>query len=188
MARARRMRRGRINLKRKTDWIASATGRASETFSENFVDLVAIIDLQDLENHQDTLTVERMVGEYALFCAEPTPDYSAHVYMGIAIRQCDDTGAVIPINPESNVDADSEDWMWRRHYILHNNGTFDATPGLFRGCPVASTWEEAHFDIHVRRKMEGRDQLVLFTFYEVLTGAGTNLLQSFNFRTLVKLS
>lgn len=183
------MRRGRARQLRKVDWIASAIGRASETMPPNAVDGVNLIDLADLQDHNDNITVERMVGEYHLAAVECNSDYFARVYMGIAIRDCDEFGGVIFLNPENDEDADSNDWLWRRHILLSAQGIRLAGAGLDRAAgAIITTQEQAHFDIHVRRKMKGRDQLVLFTFYTVDNGAGNNLVQSFNFRTLVKLS
>lgn len=186
--RTRRGRRGRATIKRKTDWVLSASGSAFETMPFDSVDGVNLLDLQDLEEHQDVLTVERIVGEYSLRIVSPTPDFLMEVYTGIAVRDCDNVGGVIFLNPEDDEDGDSGDWMWRRHYHLTPGVAFD-NAGIPTGGAAYSNFDQAHLDVHVRRKMKGRDQLVLFTIAHIRQGALVNQpTQSFNLRTLVKLS
>lgn len=170
---------------RQTDWIASATGSAFESFPLGQVDGVNLVDLADMTDHNDCVTVERIVGEYFIRVVNPSADTVIMFFMGIAVRQCDENGAVIFLDPIDDQDADSNDWLWRRHYIIAPlfPVIVDTTGGH-----VFSTYEEAHLDVHVRRKMRGRDQLVLFTHGVQLQGQAPNPIQSFQLRTLVKLS
>jgi len=174
-------RRGRVRrsgMRRQTDWIPQTNDGA--VLQTSNVALIALVDELDIEEHQDHLTIERVVGEVVL-CARDSVGATcpAIIYMGIIVSDADSGGGVTPWGPASSTDAESE-WLWRRMY-------HSLVPTL-----GAESYQPSQFDIHVRRKMSQRQALLLnitaFTSsFPATPQQPTDMDIWMNIRTLVKL-
>jgi len=191
--RARRL-GGRSGRKRRqTDWIVSAEGLVldpSPAFGDTvLIDLINDIDLDD---HDDQLTVVRIVGELHFWdIGENRCDTAINWrgFAGIYKTESDATGAVIELAPDDGIDGDSEAWMWRHSFIAFPQG-LSISPDL--GNSASSLWKgrySTHIDLRVMRKMGGREHLVLaFRLFTDGSGSEAGYNALLQLRTLVKLA
>jgi len=178
---ARFRRRGRVRgPRRSTDWIAGVNGEFTGDFaiaqpSKDFI----LVDEIDLDEHGDRFTVVRVVGEVWFTHRLVALGGAVCVAWGIYITPIDLTGAVIGLGTGFPGDDDSENWLFRRITVLS---------GISPGAQCIAEYANAHIDVRVMRKMEGRMNLILQAQVvasfngEALTAEGFA-----NLRTLVKL-
>jgi len=185
----RRVRRmGRRGPRRKTDWIPCITGTSpTNPVTDNVATTIfdAWIDTFDMTAHTEQLTVVRMVGEvYFGFqrAQEILPVGAILVSWGFYVSALDDSGATIVLDPGSDASSDSEDWMFRR--------TVEVVPfsPATLGAAVFNSWDSAHFDTRVMRKMEGRKTLNFIAKIDFVQGVVTPVTCEMygNVRALVK--
>lgn len=180
-------RRRRSGPRRQTDWIVSAQGQVIDPTPTTSVNQsIALLNNQDLLEHDDQFTVERIVGQVHFSNTQGTDWVAApriQCWSGIALLETDATGASIDLAPDDGVDGDSEAWMWRNYQMWTPPGIYDAT--LQRILCWGITLD---IDCRVRRKMKGREHLVMFYRLDDNTGQSNNFFASFQLRTLVKLT
>lgn len=193
MRRLRGARRRRSGPRRETDWIVSAQGLISDplwTTVDN--NLLSLINSEDLDAHNDQFTVVRIVGEICMWSGETSRHDAAappiaRGYWGIYKTEADATGATIELLADDGIDADSEAWMWRNHWI--EPSSFQAVSPDNANAITSTGWNwyhREHIDLRVMRKLGGREHLVFAS--RIFDNTSTGVIQaSFQLRTLVKL-
>lgn len=194
MRRLRGPRRRRFGPKRETDWIVSAQGLVNDPLWDTGTNnLLSLINSQDLDDHNDQFTVVRIVGEIAMWSAETSRVDAnappiARGYWGIYKAEADSAGATIELLADDGVDADSEAWMWRNHWI--EPSSFQSFSPDTANAITSTGWDwyhSMHIDLRVMRKMGGREHLV-FASRIFSNQASVQIQASFQLRTLVKLT
>jgi len=177
----------RVGPRREMDWIPGIVGPLNDV-SGSIVDAWTIIDPTDVAAKQDNCTVIRIVGEISVRMRGTDLHSALRVFMGIARVEFDNAGNVAVYDPSSLADADY-DWMWRRAYdldpVVHRVDGVAHIVGA-----VSSSFEQAHLDVKVNRKLNAMDGVVLYTR---TASIGSTVLEEpigivCNLRSLVKLS
>jgi len=180
--RSRRTRRS--GMRRQTDWIPQVEGTWLQSSIALSPMLIALVDEVDIEEKQDHLTIERIVGEFHVYVRKAAGTLTEGlIYAGIIVTDVDTTGGVTAFSPEDDDDSEGE-WLWRRSW-----GFFPTTATDVR---VLNAEFPTHLDVHVRRKMGQRQALILSitavpTPFATGVNAPSDLDVALNIRTLVKL-
>jgi len=176
----RRQRRVR-GTRRRTDWIPFIDFRSEAVLLQHF----ALVDTTDLVDKDGFLTVERTVGETIVVPTDSAGDpVVATIWEGIILSEVDNTGGITNWQPRNAIDADAP-WLWRRVTV---NGVTQAGSAIGQ----VNDFAGSHLDVHVRRKMNERQDLLYCVeltgapYTGVTAAAGFNLIV--NLRTLVKLA
>lgn len=182
MSRFRSLRRGagRRRVRRLTDWISGSQGFDEENSVLIGPQFFTIINLADLEQHNDRMTVCRMVGQIYFRQRKSAANDFSVICWGIYHGQSDGAGSVFPLSPSSLQDADSENWLFRRTVALVDNSAAV-------GSDMLNSYESAAFDTRVMRKLEGLEQLVLAVQIDFTTSPSPAFVGVW-MRSLVKLT
>lgn len=201
--RAKRSRRPRSN--RTHDWVIGgwATDLPDVIVDDGtFITLpiASLLDITDIAEHENHLTVLRVIGDLHFMCPLQTPATAGTLAMlpwmilGIKVSDTDTQGHVDP-NENSLSDADGatdieKSWMWlwsgfppiERLQLVgvpETNSTLRAHPSTDTSVPqvMPVAWT-IPIDIHVKRKMGERQELVLWMLMRSAqpTGAAGNSL------------
>jgi len=183
--RGRRRRTRRSGMRRQTDWIPQVNdGAFFQIDISTTPALIALVDEVDIEEKQDHLTIERVVGEVFVYTRAVSGNLTeAIIYAGIIVSDVDTSSGVTPFSPSDDDDSEGE-WLWRRAW-----GFFPATAADVR---VLNAEWPTHLDVRVRRKMSQRQALLLCitavpTPFSTGVLAPTDIDVALNIRTLVKL-
>jgi len=184
MARRRIARaRSRRGPRRLTDWIGGGSALETEFPVTAVPQAYSLIDLQDLDEHVDRMTVIRIRGEITFTRQVTDAQEFAIICWGVAIQTTNSLENLIQLNPAAFDDQDSEDWLWRGSAVLAPQGVpvgsrsyANATNGLIE------------VDIKAQRKMEGEQILLLWAALDAFTPGGDDILLWRNLRVLVKLA
>lgn len=187
MKRSSGRRRVRVGPRRETDWLAYSLDDSDFAVGPGLsqVQGYSLIDPTDMLVKDGKVTVERVVGDFMLFGGKDAVGANVNGFLvwaaGLIVLEADQTAAVVFLDPDGAVDMEAS-WLWLAHGSygsLQHDGT--------ELVPDFGHW--VHLDVHVRRKMTERDQLVLFLHVQPLVGGAiTSTNGSFRFRTLVKLT
>jgi len=179
MARRVARSRGRLRPRRKTDWIGGGSALELEFPVTAIPQAYSLIDLQDMDEHQDRMTVIRIRGQIAFARTVAATNEFAFIDWGVAIQTTNSVEQLINLNPAAFDDQDSEDWLWRGSSFL----------GPQHGTVVgALSCDMIDVDIKAQRKMEGEQLLLLWAALDAFTGGGNDVLLWRNLRVLVKLA
>jgi len=175
-----RRRRRVAGTRRRTDWIPFVDDSITvAALNERF----ALVDTTDLVEKDGFLTVERVVGEVMVAPIDLSGGAVtiACVWLGIILSEVDNTGGVTNWSAVDILDADAP-WLWRR--VVHQ--------GAITGMALGYDQPSIHLDVHVKRKMNERQDLLLVVnitpspFINLSGPDGFNAI--INLRTLVKLA
>jgi len=188
----RRIRRGARRApgpRREVDWVsfgfidANGVGVGGTSYS--------LIDAQDITLKDGKCTVERVVGRafiYDLRDAVGAPSNFCSVHAGILVQQLDQAGNVPATSPSNVTDAELP-WLWRKSW------TVLCPSGLVPDFTVVGHtqgYRYIDFDVHVRRKLSDRDNLLFIINVVAVPAPGMELTNSASLeltaRTLVKLT
>jgi len=166
--------------RRLTDWIGGGAALETEFPIVGGAQLYDIIDLQDMDEHVDRMTVERVRGWIVVETRTAAIQLRAIANFGIYVTDVEQAGAETVLSSGALVDQDSELWMWR--YTLPIYPDTDGTP-------VGGTWGRGfEVDVKARRVMEGRQKLVLSATLSVQSAGLDDVILYKNLRALVKLA
>lgn len=170
--------------KRLTDWIPFVN--VGNNFSTQGF---ALVDDTDMEEKDGRLTVERVVGQVMLYGPSDVTGATfdpCFVHMGLILSDLDNTGSVTAFSPASPIDLEGP-WMWLdRVFVPSANDS--------AGFNINTTnWgTKVDIDVHVRRKMHERQDLMLIMAVSAFPSAVGPLATHCNadvwMRTLVKLA
>jgi len=145
----------RLSGKRETEWISGGNGFDLENTVGAVTQFFEIINLVDVLQHQDHLTLVRIVGEVYFATRTIATNVATAVSWGLFKAQCDNTGAFIGLDPANELDDDSEDWIHKKTVFLS-----EGQGGTPVGAIFTNDYHSAHVDIRVMRKLQGLDQLL----------------------------
>jgi len=172
--------RGRRRVRRLTDWIGGGAALETEFPVQALPQAYSLIDLQDLDEHVDRMTVIRIRGQILFQCRRDAAQEFRIGCWGIAVHTSDANGDFQNLNPAAFADQDSEDWLTRGSFVL--DGTYDSTVGEFYSTGMIEV------DVKAQRKMEGTQLLLLWAALDAFTPGGNDVLLWRNLRVLVKLA
>jgi len=176
-------RRARGGPRRKTDWIQARFLFSEDPISSGTAFFFDVTDLTDLEDHNDQMTVVRIVGD--LLWQQPLLSMnSATVLRWGIMRTPEDegTGIIMDMSPINSSDLDYEDWLTLGTEYFNSEGT-NGSAGVgeivIRKTPV---------DLRVMRKLEGLQKIVIAAQIEsIFNGPVEDIILSMHLRVLVKL-
>lgn len=184
-------RRGRRAQRRATDWIPGYFTALQDLSSAN-PQQYALVDLQDIDDHDGNVTIERIVGDIGIFNLVDSlgvPVYGAHISAGVAVLETDQLFFTKQVAPNNPVDAE-DPWLWLDHWTVYGPDPGVATD--FTPAASAHGLRFRHVDIHVRRKLTDAHVLVLVVQLAGIPNIGFDAPGSATtqiyFRTLVKLT
>jgi len=173
-------RMGPRRARRQTDWIAFNEENDQQSFVNNVI-IYALVDQNDMTQKDGHLTVERVVGDFYMVCQDtlgaPTQCWA---YVGIILSDLDNAGNVTAFSPRTGVDAEAF-WLYKHLWLSDVSTTANFAFGY---------QQVQHLDVHVKRKMEDRQNLLLVFSAGAVAGGQipTDALITFQLRTLVKLT
>lgn len=141
--------------KRSVDWEGNA--EFNDQFTGGSV-IYALVDDQDITDHDGKLTIERVVGDLYVHNVQdnlgaPVPAWCC---AGITTSDVDQGGNVTNWNAGLTSDAEGP-WMWRRWWPVMNGSLLTETFPEY----LALLQADAHLDVQVKRKLRDRMNLVL---------------------------
>jgi len=173
--------RRRSGSRRLTDWIGGGAALEIDFPITSVPQLFDIVDLQDMDEHVDRMTVERVRGEIGISWIPDAAVQAVLIAYGIYVTDVEESGSETVLQPFNLADQDSELWMWRYTECLTAGSM--ATIGN-------SILSRIEVDVKAKRVMEGRQKLVLSAEVGVIVGQpfANDLLLWKNLRALVKLA
>jgi len=172
--------RGRRRARRLTDWIGGGVALETEFPVQAIPQAFSLIDLQDMDEHVDRMTVIRIRGQILFQRRRDAAQEFAIGTWGISVQTTNSLENLIVLNPSAFDDQDSEDWLTRGSFVL--DGSYDSTVGEFYSTGMIEV------DVKAQRKMEGEHLLLLWASLDAFTPGGNEILLWRNLRVLVKLA